>query len=138
MANYMTEVAKMLGVELGEEFIVVFPNEPTYYTTAMLTNNGLNIVKSNVIDKQPWNVYCLLGLLNGTYIVKNKPWQPQAYETFYFVDTDNYVKGRPYLPKDYYYITHYKLGNCYRTSEEAEANRDKWVAFYASDEVLEV
>ena len=32
----------------------------------------------------------------------------------------------------------YKLGNFYRTAEEAEANRDKWVAFYASDEVLEV
>ena len=32
----------------------------------------------------------------------------------------------------------YKLGNCYRTEEEAESNRDKWVTFYASDEVLEV
>ena len=36
------------------------------------------------------------------------------------------------------HVNRYKLGNCYRTREEAEANRDKWVAFYASDDVLEV
>lgn len=35
-------------------------------------------------------------------------------------------------------MNYYKLGNCYRTKAEAEFNRDKWMAFYASDEVLEV
>lgn len=30
------------------------------------------------------------------------------------------------------------VGNCYRTYEEAKKNKDKWVVFYASDEVMEV
>lgn len=36
MANYMLEVARMLGVELGEEFEIVIPENNTIYTTAVL------------------------------------------------------------------------------------------------------
>ena len=54
-----------------------------------------------------------------------------------FVHCDGYVYKMCYCGSNED-KTFYKLGNCYRTCEEAEANRDKWVKFYVSDEVLEV
>ena len=69
--------------------------------------------------------------------IKRKPWKPCIDDTFLLVDQIGYLissKWRKYTEQ----LDLYKLGNCYRTYEEAGVNRDKWVAFYASDEVLEV
>ena len=84
MANYMAEVAKMLGVE----------SERNY-------------------------------------------WKPKFCECYWMVNQYGNAVGLAWID-GYGDNFNYKLGNCYRTREEAEANRDKWVAFYASDEVLEV
>lgn len=58
-------------------------------------------------------------------------------ERFYVVTIDGGVMYK-YWDDCSSHKNYYKLGNFYRTCEEAEANRDKWIAFYASDEVLEV
>jgi hypothetical protein len=56
---------------------------------------------------------------------------------YYFLDR-NGDADCSYWNDNFVDICLYKLGNCYRTAQEAEVNRDKWKAFYASDEVLEV
>ena len=70
-------------------------------------------------------------------------WVPKDFEEYWVVDIDLdgcYVAPCP----DVYYswcascVNFYKIGNCYRTKEEAEANIEKWASFYASDKVLEV
>ena len=81
MANYMAEVARLLGVERRHKPIL----DQVYYS-----------VKPN--GNLDWNVW------------------------------DN----------DEIDLNFYILGNCYLIREEAEADRDKWINFYASDEVLEV
>ena len=134
--NHMAEVAKMLGVELGEEFEIKMPNS-SCYTKAMFTDNGLNITDHNILDTITWKPYVLGYLLNGSYTIKHKPWMPQYEEPYYYVEEDTSIRC-----EQWYYdaidLNFYKLGNCYRTREEAEANCDKWFEFYASDEVLEV
>lgn len=127
MANHMEEVAKMLGVELGEEFEVDSHSNMIYcFDNYGLKCNGFPTAET------------LMMLLTGKMAIKRKPWRPKDKENFYFVAPDGYVICYPWNNKDSFNINLYKLGNCYRTTEEAKANCNKWVAFYASDKVLEV
>lgn len=75
--------------------------------------------------------------LTGFTTVKRKPWKPKDEEEYWLVDQCGNVVSLNWMD-NFLCITNYKIGNCYRTCEEAEANRDKWIEFYKSDEVLEV
>jgi len=137
MANYMNEVAKILGVELLEEFEIVFPNNPSCHATALLNSEKLYIKDHNLANQDFWQISALTNLLNGTYMVKRKPWKPMYDELYYFIDE----KGEIYTDTwddTCFDIIFYKTGNCYKTCEEAEKNKDKWLKFYRSEEVLEV
>lgn len=125
MANYMAEVAKMLGVELGEEF-KCYGEDYTYkFTDKGLMCNGCE-------------ASCILSLLlEGQIEIKRKPWRPKYGEDYYVVNMCGIV-GRNRNENCFIDIVNYKIGNCYRTHKEAECNLNKWIAFYASDEVLEV
>lgn len=136
MANHMAEVAKMLGVELGEEFEIKeyglcqfrFKETCFQYFNGKMWVSDLN-TQSDLYE-----------LLTGQLMIKRKPWKPEYGETYWYVEKDGDIWEREWHPCRHMsdHMNRYKLGNCYRTREEAEANRDKWVTFYASDEVLEV
>ena len=127
MANHMEEVAKILGIELGEDFEIKGCNG-TYYLVA----DGLYQAQSGFKCEKT-----LHDLLVGVCTIKHKPWKPIINDTYYFVRIDGNVSSAQWISNVWDHSI-YKLGNCYRTRENAESNRDKWVAFYASDEVLEV
>ena len=133
MANYMSQVAKMLGVEIGEEF------ECSNGYKYVLREDG--IIESKYIDKFSTNTFSptLVALLNGELTIKRKPWKPKKDDLYYYVDQEGFVISNRWH-NTYIEVLLYKLGNCYCIREAAEANRDKWVAFYdlTSDEVLEV
>lgn len=133
MANHMAEVAKMLGVELGEEFNIDYATDITTLS-AKVTDTGFHIINSNSPE---FSGLFLNLLLSGQLEIKRKPWKPEYIEQYYFIDKNGDIMATVW--RDWHEdIYRYKLGNCYRTEEEAEANRDKWVKFYGSDEVLEV
>lgn len=134
MANHMAEVAKMLGVELGEAFEVDKLSTRRYMLTE---NSGLNGIyfSSWVVDEDSDKIF--KSLLLGECSIKRKPWKPKEDEEYWLVNQCGNVISLAWID-NLLCITNYKIGNCYRTREEAEANRDKWVEFYASDEVLEV
>lgn len=135
MANYMAEVAKLLGVELGEEFQICGNGE----ATVKLTEDGLKIVTilGKLIDHA--NEICLTKLLAGKYVIKRKSWKPKIGDTYWLVLHDGIVDIAVCEEDSLAFtLAVYKLGNCYRTCEEALKNCDKWISFYASDEVLEV
>lgn len=125
--NHMEEVAKLLGVELGEEFKI-----KGYNKTYILDEDGL-------FDQQDGmnNFMHLTCLLTGEFEIKRKPWKPRDNEKFYVV-TSNWGVMHKFWDDCSTCKNYYKLGNLYKTEEEAEANREKWIAFYSSDEVLEV
>lgn len=132
--NYMAEVAKMLGVKLGEEFDVDVHGT---IVKAKITQNDICLLGSPHYLAN-YNASTLLrNLLCGRYVIHTKPWKPQKHEEYWTVMRDGEVFLATWL-NDLIDIHCYKLGNCYRTKEEAETNRDKWISFYSSDEVLEV
>ena len=78
---------------------------------------------------------------DGKLYITPKAWKNvMASGGYTLKKTDGDVLEMEWHPYRYMsnHVNRYKLGNCYRTKEEAEANRDKWVKFYKSDEVLEV
>ena len=125
--NYMAEVAKLLGVELGEKFKI-----KGFSKTYILYEDGL-------FDQQEGmnNFMHLTCLLTGEFEIVRMSWNPCDNEKFYVVLTNGDVIHK-YWDDCATCKNYYKIGNCYRTKEDAESNRDKWLAFYASDEVLEV
>ena len=135
MANHMEEVAKILGVSLGERFKIDFcgqyeNNKYDYYLTdrgVVLDRAGRSCVSADALFK----------LICGEWTIVRKPYKPQKYDTYWCVCSDGHV-GEFVYRNDMIERIYYKLGNCYRTKEEAEANRDKWITFFESDEVLEV
>ena len=133
MANHMAEVARMLGVELGEEFKVAC-NGCVDDDNYCFAKNGIYNISKNSYERPGM----LVNLLTGITTIKRKPWKPKYGEEYWHVTTFDGRIGLNVWCDVWKDINYYKLGNCYRTREEAEANRDKWVKFYASDEVLEV
>ena len=140
MANHMKDVANMLGVELGERFnIVGIDNKCHYY----LTENGLfceEMKSSNFYTTKDNNLFfsvILTHLLDGVYTIKHIPWKPNFNERYYSIGPGGVLEPGNWS-NDFIDRALYKLGNCYRTAQEAETNRDKWVAFYESDKQLEV
>jgi hypothetical protein len=132
----MSEVAKMLGVEIGERFKIDFDiySSNNHNFDYYLSNEGI------VLDKKCYaccSNYILCELLRGNYTINRKPWKPEVGECYHFIDESGIAVWDTWANR-YEDILLYKLGNCYRTKEEAAANRDKWVAFYASDKVLEI
>ena len=130
MINYMSEVAKILGIELGEKFKIA--NYDGYY---YLDNNGFYHEYSS--GKIEPNSAMFITLLNGYHKLTKLPWKPKFDEKYYSVGVDGSVEDGVWL-NDFLDYSLYKIGNCYRTIEEARANRSKWGKFYDSDEVLMV
>lgn len=115
MANYMAEVAKMLGVELGEKFKVA-ERGCRYETVYYFDRNGAWDEDGQVADA------IIPALLIGSYEIVKLPWKPKIDEQWYFPDiiSKRIVWNRwEDDTRDYAMLT---LGICYRTKEEAEAH----------------
>ena len=137
MKNNMEEVAKLLGVELDEEFELVFSSPSTCHATIKSTIDGVKVIKTDVYDIFNFKSYLLEHLLKGSYGIKKKSWRPKFNEKYYSIGIDGGVENGTWL-NDFLDYTLYKIGNCYRTVEEARANHIKWGEFYDSDEVLTI
>ena len=123
----MNEVAKILGVKIGECFDID-------------TKEGKFVFDNNGLYSMNYQDYCpaiLCQMLAGRLKIKCIPWSPQFGETYYLIIPSGNVESSTWL-NAVADISLYKLGNCYPTKGVAEQHRDKWIAFYASDEVLEV
>ena len=134
MTNHMEEVAKMLGVELDEEFEI-----------AGYKNGNFKITECGIkkLEGGEWvnGSFIFEVLLTGECTIKRKPWKPKSGDVYWVVDEMGKAWNSTWCDDEEFLsdsINYYKLGNCYRTESEAKANRDKWVEFYKSDEVLEV
>lgn len=132
MANYMAEVANILGVEMNEKFeLENLPGIPFKLTELGLVCLGPAKLSKDVMNET------FLRLLIGCSKIKHRSWKPKYEERYWSIGPGGVLEPGTWL-NDFIDIAMYRLGNCYRTSREAEFNRNKWVAFYASDEALEV
>lgn len=132
--NLIPQIAKMLGVELGEEFKIKdkhgeFVSDKTY----KFSENALMY-----FHQEDDNIYrivsrtTLCSLLNGNYEVVKLPWKPkegEKYWGFWYSSLNDawivllYTWGNN--PADFAF---YKAGWVYRTKEEAQAALPKVAA----------
>ena len=120
MDNKMIEVAKLLGVELEEEFhITGFPENCRH----KLDKGGL----WHYNEERDWwddDSYALTRLLGGNARVIKLPWKPQKGKRYYIpcISTQQermYVSY--YWANDDINIEHYRMGIVCKTPEEAIA-----------------
>lgn len=107
--NLMPDVAKLLGVELGEEFIIENKDHKQAFVLAM---DGLHPDNGKLLSK----------VLQGLYKVKKKPWEPKINERYYTPSANGQCVFE-FIWKGYTLDYAMKaLGMIYRTREEAEAH----------------
>ena len=120
--NYWEQFAEMLGLELGQEFILTdsYGKRKDEYTY-QITKNGI-LYKSQINDD--WygeRSETIERLLEGYDKVVPKPWKPK--------DGDAYWKWATNLELAQFKrwngastdFACWKLGNCFKTSEEAQS-----------------
>ena len=116
--NCMAAIAKMLGVELGEEFIIENKDRKE---TVVLAMDGFHVIQPNNVVG-PDHGKLLSKVLQGLYEVKKKPWGPKYKEPYYRPNiiyeevSDTIWRGGTF---DYSLKA---LGMIYRSRQEAEAH----------------
>jgi hypothetical protein len=141
MKNYLKDVAKLLGVEIGEEFVVKSDAACLHgrYAVLVINETSVKITESTFSCVRPGSYLdacSILGeLLRGAYYIERKPWKPKYKDTYWSIGTGGVLEPGTWL-NDFVDISLYRLGNCYRTAEEASANADKWISFCESDETI--
>ena len=131
--NYMAEVAKLLGVELGESFKITsdtqgdYPGD--YHNYYRFTeNNCFEISDDGVEWKTTIAAVLLKHILMGDIRIVKLPWKPQEGEKYYVPR----IAIRPYDRHYCYYwdnsgvdIKRYDMGIVCKTPEEAIALTEK-------------
>ena len=116
--NCMAAIAKMLGVELGEEFIIENKDRKE---TVVLAMDGFHVIQPNNV-LSPDHGRLLSKVLQGLYEVKKKPWVPK-YKEYYYCPSITQRRVIEFLwlgdTRDYAMKA---IGMVYRTKEEAEAH----------------
>lgn len=125
--NLIPEIAKMLGVQLGEEFKVKGYDELTY----RFASDGLKLTYGNGLEISGLTAtVALVALLNGKDEIVKLSWKPKKddiYYTFELLD-DRWVVASLFwegFPNDYALLD---KGWVYRTKAEAEAALPKVAA----------
>lgn len=119
--NLIPEIAKMLGVELGEEFIIENKDRKE---TVVLAMDGFHVIQPNNVVG-PDHGKLLSKVLQGLYEVKKKPWELKYKETYYRPNII-YKRVSAVLWRGGTFDYSLKeLGMVYRTREEAEAHLEK-------------
>lgn len=116
--NLMPEVAKLLGVELGEEFIIENADRKE---NVALTLVGLRVIRPNNVVS-PDHGKLLSKVLQGLYEVKKLPWEPKSCDSYYVLNAETgriecYSWGATTFD-----LALKALDMVYRTREEAEAH----------------
>lgn len=113
--NYMKDVAKILGVELEEEFKIK-GFEPIY----KITNYGL-VIKTDSNNWYEMSGDTFLQLIRGDYVIRKLPWQPKKGEKYYTPSID-FDRAICYCwdgyPSDFALK---EVGMVFKTEEECEA-----------------
>lgn len=116
--HLLPQVAKLLGVEIGEEFIIENSDRKE---TVVLGMDGLHVVQPNNV-LGPNHYQLLVNVLQGFYKVKKKPWEPKYGEIYYFLD----IKEKEIMSyswgNDTFDYAMKALGMIYRTEEGAQAH----------------
>lgn len=119
--NYWKQFAKILGLELGEKFVLTDGNgkrrdEDTYKITKVGVYHRSANTDAYLLET-PTTLYHLLG---GHYKAVPVPWKPEQGEAFWYYSkfwNQAFSSEWKCTLSD---LIFWKAGNCFRTSGEAE------------------
>lgn len=115
--NLMPEVAKLLGVEIGEKFII---ENAEHNLQVVLVADGLHVTKDDFLGSS--NSKLLQNVLCGLFGVKKLPWEPVKGDNYFFPSLPrNCVVKLIWTDNTYDYALK-ALGMVYRTRDEAQAH----------------
>ena len=118
MTNLMLEVAKLLGVNIGEEFIIENADRKE---TVVLAMDGFHVIQPNNVVG-PDHGKLLSKVLQGLYAVKKIPWEPQEGDMYYVLNTRAlFIESFMWDNGTFDYLAK-NMGVIYRTKAEAEAH----------------
>ncbi len=127
MNNYMQQIAEMLGVELGEVFYVSWEGNSNGKQKFALSDDGLYQIAyvGNEEEFGAMSNRILMRILTGEAKIIKRPWKPQAYESYFkaqkWGDGEIHVDEVTWSGKGLSCnLIDWKVGNCFRTKEEAE------------------
>lgn len=115
--NQMEEIAKLLGVELGEKFIV---KNSERIEEVVLYKGGLLVCDDN--GEETYNPKLFTKILCGVYEIERKPWEPEEGEDYFHPNIEYGHVGICSWKGDTIDCILRALGMLYRTREEAEAH----------------
>lgn len=116
MSNYINKVAKMLNLELGQEFIVTdIVGKVFWFTKATLMSIDENHNTGCANHK-------ILGMiLDGTVAINILPHKPQINEVYYVPNLSAKCLYSPFRwANDEFDILHYRRGLVCKTAKEAK------------------
>ena len=116
--NLIPEIAKMLGVEVGEEFIIQNADRKE---TVVLAMDGFHVIQPNNV-LSPDHGFLLSKVLQGLYEVKIIPWEPKEDEQFYRPNILIKAVSNELWSGSTLNYSLKALGMVYRSREEAEAH----------------
>ena len=115
--NLMPEVAKMLGVELGEKFII---ENAEHNLQVVLVADGLHVTKDDFLGSS--NSKLLQNVLCGLFEVKKLQWEPREGDMYYILNTNAlFIESFMWGNSTFDYAAK-NMGIIYRTKAEAEAH----------------
>lgn len=121
--NLIPEIAKLLGVEIGEEFrirIVDSGNEIKH--TFRFTEESLEYYDNNVKEWE-WDGHpTLYDLIAGVFEIVKLPWKPK-YNEMYFTYSSSWNAHNVYWTDCFHDYKNLKIGAVFRTEEEAIRER---------------
>lgn len=123
--NYMSKIAEMLGVEMGEEFKIKFESGVVPDDLYMLTDNAIYMPNVTVSSEN-----LLWRLLTGRCEIVKLPWKPKDRELVWYVDADRKIRSVEFSDSNCRDLFLYKLGMLYRSLDGVKAHIEKNNAYW--------
>lgn len=129
--NHMRAIAKMLGVEIDEEFCIA--KYPEYMTYRLTEVAGLQSKKYNGAWNSKGNEGEFRDILTGYAAIIKKPWKPRNDETYFYISSGDKICTAVFADWCFSDLEHVKIGNFFKTREEAYNNLKKYEEWILSE-----
>lgn len=118
--NYWKQFAEILGLELGEEFVLTNSDgkRKDEYTYKII-EDGLYRKEANAVALYAEPSVTVDCILNGDYIVVKLPWKPKKGDTYCYYSKCWGQEIFRTWEGELFELCLWKIGNCFRTKEEA-------------------
>lgn len=114
--NYMPEIARMLGVEIGEPFDVLDEDgEAKDYSPYKFTNETM--VDCAGDETSGWLLFCLLA---GKYTLQKRPWRPEEDGQYWVIYPDGFIRSYNFSKSSLSDLAFLNMGNCFPSEEAAK------------------